>query len=225
MKKIAFFLLLAAGSLVSMAQQKPNEDSVINLIQEDICTEISKSKPTDFTAENFQMKLGMIFINVFQKHNDAMVQLYGEDYLTNQEKMMGMSQKMGMQLAMSCKTFQEIVMNNPELVNAAMEQSPMAMPKKKKNEAVQPNAGSKSVAGKVVSYTPGEFSYYTVKAGTQTKKVYWMGNFDGDDELIANPKKIAGKNATFEIAEMKIYNSVSKTYKKILVITSYSSGM
>ncbi len=220
-----FFLgLMAIGiTSASFAQQKINEDSVLNLLQDDICTEVTKAKPSEFTAENFQMKLGMLFMSAFQKHDDALVQLYGDDYITNQDKMMDMGQKMGMQLAMGCKAFQTIIMTNPELVEAAMGQSGIKMPKKNSKTDLGPNDGVKeAVFVKVISYTSGDISFYTANIDGKNVKLYWLEKFDGDDELIANPKKIVGKRVQLSYKEQKAYNSVTKTYKKINVILSYS---
>jgi hypothetical protein len=222
MKRILFPTLLLVLGFTASAQSKPNEDSVITRMKDDVCAELAKVPASDFTADNFQMKLGVQMIGVFQKYNDELTALYGDDYMTDQAKAYEIGKKIGMQLGMSCKAFQEILMKNPELVSAAMGKSEAKQSKIVKEEPV-PEAPKevKSFDGKVIAFTPGEVSYYTIKNGNEQIKLYWIGRFENDDELIANPKKIIGKFSGFGYVDTKMFNSVTKTYKTVFVITSY----
>lgn len=223
MKHLVFAILFTASVFTAFAQEKPAEDSVLNLMREDLCTELGKIPASDFTADNFQMKLGMQMLGVFQKYNDDLVSLYGEDYATNQTTTYEIGKKIGMKLGMSCKAFQDIIMNNPELVNAAMEKNSKEKIVKAPKEMVvdAPKAEVRSFSAKVISFTAGEVSFYTVKEGNLTKRVYWIGKFTGDDELIANPAKITGKTVVFKTVESKLYNAKEKVYKKVAVIVSF----
>lgn len=223
MKQVVFAILFTASVFTAFAQVKPAEDSVLNLMKEDLCTELGKIPASDFTAENFQMKLGMQMLGVFQKYNDDLASLYGEDYATNQTTTYEIGKKIGMKLGMSCKAFQEIIMNNPELVNAAMEKSPMGKMKepKKKTLPVEAEDYTPSLSFyscKVISYTPADVSYYTVTIDGKTKKLFWMNRFLGDDKVIANPKSIIGKTVTFGFKPVDSYDPKTKTYSTVDVI-------
>lgn len=222
MKSAIFSVLFLALVFATKAQNKPNEDSVITRMKDDVCAELAKVPASDFTADNFQMKLGVQMLGVFQKYNDELVALYGDDYMTDQAKAYEIGKKIGMQLGMSCKPFQEIIMKNPELVNAAMGKSEQKQLKTVKDEPVMEVPKEvKSVDGNVTAFTAGEISYYTVKNGNEQVKLYWIGRFENDDELIANPKKIVGKFSGFGYVDTKIFNAVTKTYKTVHIITSY----
>lgn len=226
MKQVIFCALLIIIGLTAVAQTKPNEDSLINLMKDDLCAEMGKTPVSEYTAENFQMKMGMQMLGVFDKYNSELKQLYGEDYITNQSKTYDIGKKIGMQMGMSCKVFQEILMNNPDMMNAAVsktykEKKITEAPKEKVLDA--PKQPTWGFTGKVVSFTPGEISFYSVNVNNQVKKVYWLGKFEGDDQLIANPKKIIGKQAFFRLTESKIYSSTEKVYKKISVIVFFES--
>lgn len=222
MKSAIFSVLFLALVFATNAQNKPNEDSVITHMKDDVCAELAKMPASDFTADNFQMKLGVQMLGIFQKYNDELVALYGDDYMTDQAKAYEIGKKVGMQLGMSCKAFQEIIMKNPELVSAAMGKSEQKQPKIVKEESVMEAPKEvKSVDGNVTAFTPGEVCYYTIKKGNEQIKLYWIGRFENDDELIANPKKIIGKFSDFTYEDVKIFNALTKTYKTVHVITSY----
>ncbi len=222
MKKILLSILLATGCSFLQAQQKPNEDSVFNLMKNEICSELEKTPASEFTTDNFQMKLGMMMLTVFQNYNDALVQLYGENYMTDKTKTYEIGKKIGINLGASCKAFQELIMKNPELITAAMggkttEKEVTARPK----TFDAPKAEAKIITGKVVSFTAGQISFYTIKSDNQLVKIYWIGKFEGDDELIANPAKITGKYISFAVAEIKIFDAKEKVYKKINSVITY----
>lgn len=222
MKSAIFSALFLVLVFAANAQNKPNEDSVITHMKDDVCAELAKVPASDFTADNFQMKLGVQMLGIFQKYNDELVALYGDDYMTDQAKAYEIGKKVGMQLGMSCKAFQEIIMKNPELVSAAMGKSEQKQPKIVKEESVMEAPKEvKSVDGNVTAFTPGEVCYYTIKKGNEQIKLYWIGRFENDDELIANPKKIIGKLSEFGYVDTKIFNAVTKTYKTVHIITSY----
>lgn len=224
MKKILLSVLLATGCSFLQAQQKPNEDSVFNLMKNEICSELEKTPASEFTADNFQMKLGMMMLTVFQNYNDALVQLYGEDYMTDKTKTYEIGKKIGINLGASCKAFQDLIMKNPGLVSAAMGNKTTDKEVTARQKTFDgPKAEAKGYTAKVISFTAGEVSYYTIKDDkNQLVKLYWLGKFEGDDELIANPSKITGKTVFFRTMESKLYNVKEKVYKKIQVIVSFA---
>jgi hypothetical protein len=231
MKQFIFCALLAITCLTAVAQNKPNEDSLITLMKDDLCEETGKTPVSEYTAENFQMKMGMQMLGIFDKYNNELKQLYGDDYMTNQSKTYEIGKKIGMQMGISCKVFQEILMNNPDMVSAAIgkktQQKPASPPKDIGTDA--PKVEVISVFGKVISFTPGPISYYTIQSeyaihhdNNKLIKIYWIGKFEGDDELISNPQRIIGKKVVFTVIEQKVYDAKLKMYKKLDAAFSYS---
>jgi hypothetical protein len=225
MKRLLLAVLFTATAFTSFAQAKPLEDSVMNLMNAEICEELGKMPASDFTAENFQMKVGMQMMGVFQNYDADLKKLYGEDYSLNQSTVMEIGKKIGMKLATSCKAFQELIMKNPGLVNAAMEKSSKEKMVKDPKKVVEVASRMEviSVFGKVISFTSGQISYYTIQSDkNKLLKVYWLSRFEGDDELISNPQRIIGKKVVFKVIEQKIYDAKSKMYKKLDAAFSYS---
>lgn len=225
MKRLFLAVLFTATVFISFGQTKQQEDSIMNLMNNELCKELAKMPASEFTAENFQVKLGMQMMGVFQNYDTDLKMIYGEDYSLNQTTVMEIGKKIGMKLATSCKAFQELIMNNPDLAMMAMEktskQKTVQVPVEKSAGTVKPPTWG--FTAKVISFTPGDVSFYTVKDGTQIRRVYWLGKFDGDDELIANPKKIIGKKAFFRLTENRVYSATEKLYKKISVIVAFES--
>ncbi len=225
MKSAIFSVLFLALVFAAKAQNKPNEDSVITRMKDDVCAELAKIPASDFTPDNFQMKLGVQMLGVFQKYNDELVVLYGDDYMTDQAKAYEIGKKIGMQLGMSCKAFQEIIMKNPELVSAAMGKDSKEKKVQVQEEKIKdaPKAEVISVFGKVVSFTPSAISFYTIQTDDKKLvKVYWLQKFEGDDELISNPQRIIGKRVVFQVYEQKVFDAKEKIYKKLDTVFSYS---
>ncbi len=224
MKKIVCTLIVFACGQIAGTQQKMTEDSLMKIMGDEVCVDIGKKDAADFTAGNFQMKLGMMFIGTFQKHTDELTEIYGDDFMMNQEKLRGIGEKIGFTMGLGCKAFQDIIMNNPDLVMEAMDKKAASKNKTipSENNIVTKPAEVKSIYGKVISYSAADISFYTINENGKTKKLYWLQKFDGDDELIANPKRNIGKPAGFKYNDIKVYSPVSKTYKTISVITAYN---
>jgi hypothetical protein len=223
MKQLLVGVVFAVAALKSAAQAKPIEDSLINLMKEDICKELAKVPESDFTADNFEMQLGMLMISVFGNYDAKLKKIYGENYTANQNTLSEVGKKIGMKLAVNCKVFQQLIIKNPSFVNAAMaknaKQKSADTPVEKLEEITKvPSLG---FVVKVLSFTQGEISFYTVKDKSVTKRVYWLGKFNGDDELIANPRKIIGKSVFFRAIESKVYSATERVYKKILVVIDF----
>jgi hypothetical protein len=222
MKYVFIALLLVITVFNAAAQNKNGEDSLLNLMKDDICDELGKVPASDFTKDNFQVKLGMQMMNVFQKYNDDLEKVYGDDYSTNQSKIYDIGKKIGIKLGMNCKSFQEIILSNPELANAAMKQAEKYEKPLKEVVRDAPKAEIISVFGKVISFTPGVISFYTLKTDEKTVKIYWFGKFEGDDNVIANPQAIVGKKVMFQVYEQKVYDAKEKVYKKLTTAFSYT---
>ena len=101
--------------------------------------------------------------------------------MMNQEKLRGIGEKIGFTMGLGCKAFQDIIMNNPDLVMEAMDKKAELKNNIKPidNTGTTKMAEIKSLIGKVVSYTPADISFYTINEKGKIKKLYWLQKFDG----------------------------------------------
>lgn len=209
-KYLTLILLLFLG--VNVNAQKITEDSLINMMAAETCNKIEDNSFSDLNASNFQMKLGMLFLTSFEKHHDELENIYGADYLTDKVQLRKIGEKMGFKLGISCKKFQEFMMNNTELL--------VDMAGNKKADKAKPKENETSIiSGKLLSYTKSELSYFTIKLkNNSVQKVYWLNSFNGADLLLNNTKSYINKEVFFECKEISIFDGTKQLYKKIKII-------
>jgi hypothetical protein len=198
--------------------QKITEDSLVNLMAMEACTEMENKGVDGITKENMDMKLGMLFLNSFQKHQADLEELYGESYLTDRVKLRKIGEKIGFKMGLSCKAFQNFIINNGE---ALLEDrnTKTDKPSLKKNEDM------KLISGKIIGYTKEEFSYFTIKTNDNINvKLYWLNSFYGADLLINNSKGYLNKEVAFNYKEVSMFDGVKQSYNKIKVIEAFFDG-
>jgi hypothetical protein len=113
----------------------------------------------------------------------------------------------GMRLGVKCESFLKILTDNFDDIQE------LSNSKKKKGL---------SVSGSFIKLTTAEISYFEVKTSTgKTEKFFWMGYFDGADELSSRLTTIANKKVRVEFEEKEIYKPSLKEYVKVKVATKF----
>lgn len=155
MVKIITLISFIVGASVCSAQ-KMTEDSLVNMMAVEACIEMENKGLEGINKDNMEMKLGMLFLHSFQKHQSDLEELYGENYLTDRVKLRKIGEKIGFKMGLSCKAFQSFIVNNSESI---LEE------RSKKNDRAsnKKTEDVKSINGKLISYTKAEFSYFTIK--------------------------------------------------------------
>lgn len=216
MTKLIPLLLFIFLSFFGQAQTI-TEDSLISIMAKEACEEFEKSDLKDVTSENLDMKLGMLFINTFQKHQSEIEKIYGEDYLTDNKTLRKIGEKIGFKMGVGCKAFQTFVVKNGEnLFNMDEEKGKSNLPKQSVSES-----SSKSINGNIVGYTKAEFSFFTLKSKGVNEKLYWINSFSGADLLINNSQAYVNKAVSFDYKEDLLFDGTKQTYKKVKIITAF----
>lgn len=207
MKKIYAAVVLSVGFLFCSAQ-KMSKDSLLNLISDEVCVEMSKS--TDkLKKENIDQQLGLMLMPAILKHLDEIQAIYKIEDI-NEKNMYEVGKDVGMRLAVKCESFLKLVSNN-------LEEFQSFGTSKKKN-----TKSSSTVSGNFVKLTTAEISYFEVKTiSGKTEKLFWMGYFDGADDLSTSVTSLTNKKVRVEYEEKEVYKPSLKDYIKIKVVTKF----
>ena len=104
MKKILFLLLLTNLSFA----QINSKDDLVNVLTNQTC-ECLNAK--DLTGENLELTLGVCIIQSIQKNNDYVDKYFGKNVLSNEDSMTEIAESIGVQLALNCPKFTNLLSN------------------------------------------------------------------------------------------------------------------
>ena len=191
------FLLLITCSLNLKAQS----DSVFNKkIAQDFCDEFDKIKDK-ITKDNFEMELGLILMPILNRHETDIKKYWGYD--KNQtENLEKIGRKVGELGAINCASFRTFI---GEKIKALSNEEPE----------------TKTASGKLIKIEGQPFTYLLIQAPNgKTEKIWWMEYFEGADKLAVDTKLFLNRTVQVEYKETEVFDSVSKEYKTIKVVTA-----
>lgn len=187
-------------------QAQNSKDSLMKLVTQDVCNELSTKDLTGKNMDELQMEIGMSFMPVLMKHKDALEKELGGD-VTDKASMEKLAQSIGMRLFTECPAFLKIMSNI----------DPSTLEKPAKMSVV---VGGATITGTLLKVVPGELTHLLVKDNSgKTVKIWWMDYFTGSDEMADNPLKMVNKKVTVNYTEKEVYNVALKQYIKIKVAT------
>lgn len=202
MKKL--FLAATVFIAISTNAQKISKDSLIKLMANEVCAELSKQKDSKLKTKDLATEVGLAMLPIFSNHMSEIQEAYGFTVL-NEENGSKVGEDIGGRLAGSCPAFLELLSKNPEATA----------------NLISGNKNSTgSIDGTFIKVTKGDLSYIEVKtASGKIEKLYWLEYFEGSSDLISNPTKFNNKKVTASYTEKEIYKSAINEYVKIKVIT------
>lgn len=205
--KVTRLLMLVGMVLAAITGQAQNsKDSLMKLVTQDVCNELSTKDLTGKNMDELQMEIGMSFMPVLMKHKDALEKELGGD-VTDKASMEKLAQSIGMRLFTECPAFLKIMSNI----------DPSTLEKPAKMSVV---VGGATITGTLLKVVPGELTHLLVKDNSgKTVKIWWMDYFTGSDEMADNPLKMVNKKVTVNYTEKEVYNVALKQYIKIKVAT------
>jgi hypothetical protein len=195
----AIFLTVFFFCAVATGKAQITKDSLLKAMSKEVCEDVVKKDFKDKTADEIQMQIGLSFIPVMGKYEKELKAVYG-DVMAGTDGMEKVGEDLGMRLVLECPAFLQIMASNPGIV--------------KKTEQVAGN----TITGTLVKIVPGEFTYLLIKdnKGKQVK-IWWMGAFDGSDELSRNPQSWVSKKVIVSYTEKELYSAGLKKYNTIKI--------
>lgn len=168
------------------------------------CLETKKNDLRKATASELQMEMGICMMGAASKTG------YKFD-LGDPEGLEALGEKIGLQLAMDCPTFME-------MIGSMVEEDPQGM-----MDLVEENWNHESTidetTGQLVSVTSGDF--VTVKIESELGKMetfYWFGYFEGANLLYNEGAEIKDKKIEIEYETMECYSPKLEDYTRIKVL-------
>jgi hypothetical protein len=206
-KKYNFIrMVLITGTLLLAitAQAQTGKDSLMKVVTKDVCDELSKKDFTGKSMDDMQMEMGMAFMPVMMRHQEALEKQFGGSIM-NKETIEKVAQEIGMRLMVDCPDFFKM-MSGSGMMQAEGPKISTSL--------------NESIKGTLVKVVPGEMTHLLVRdAKGKTVKIWWMDYFDGSDEMADNPQRMANKKATITYTEKEVYSAALKQYVKIKVAT------
>jgi hypothetical protein len=202
MKKL--FLSAALFITIAANAQKISKDSLVKLMANEVCIELSKPKDSKSKGKDIATEVGLAMIPVFTNHLTEIQEAYGFTELTK-ENGSKVGEDIGGKLANTCPAFLELLTQNPEATANLI-------------------SGNKNSAGTLegtfLKITKSDLSYIEIKtASGKIEKLYWLEYFEGSTDLISNPSKLNSKKVTVSYLEKEIYKAALNEYVKVKVIT------
>lgn len=197
MKTIVLFFLLAFTA-ISACSQTISKDSLIKKMAAEMCVQIAANDSALRTAENFQMKLGVMMLPVMTSYKEELAKVIPGFVFENDLE--SLSEQLGMTMALNCPSFLNLIAARPEFLNE-VDQNP-----------------ERAVEGKLVQILDGDFTSIQVKLSNgRTEKLWWMEFFEGAEALAS--KSLVSKQVKVKFVEKEVYNAALKDYILIKVIT------
>lgn len=199
---LVFIFCLAISFFINKLNAQGNSASFQDSLVNDFCNEFSKSGGT-LPKENFASEVGMMMLPLFTKYRDQIKKEWGFDVgdAADAEKA---GEKIGQLTVIGCPAFREFVKNNLETILDHRSSSP-----------------SMKYEGKILRVEGSPFAYLVVKNTIgKEEKMYWMEYFEGADQL--GKRSFLNKNVVIKYRELEVYQTLTKDYKIIKVITGVS---
>lgn len=168
--------------------------------------------------EAWELELGLCMMTSINGREKAIKKEMGID-VSNFENFEAFGEKIGVKLAIHCPEFiklmAEVMEEDEEFTEKVIEKT------NQRSDMVEaPVVASKSIDGTLNSTDHSEFSVLNVTSDNGRKlKLYWMGYFEGSDEL----PKFKNKDVTISYKDMEVYSHEMKDYKMIKVITKIAA--
>lgn len=156
-------------------------------------------------ASQLQMELGLCMFSAASKAG------YTLD-LGDSDRMEAMGEKVGMELAMSCPTFLD-------LIGTMAEDDPDLLMDIINNDDEDYEIDTEITAGKVLSVTTGDFVTVKIESESGKKETfYWFGYFEGADLLNNEGSAVIGREILIEFESMECYSPKLEDYTNIKVL-------
>ncbi len=203
MKKLILPLLLTLLSLPAIAQDLLDELAIAT------CSCAEEKKLLDMKTEEMQMQLGFCIMEAVGANEAAYQKAYGDFNPTDQKAMQKLGEDVAMRMVTRC----------PDVL---MKLSQQAAPGQQAT-APQPSPAGGQVSGQLQGISGNELAIISIKeANGRTQKLLWLGYFPGCDELMGNPKALAGKQVTASYEIREIYDPAAGEHRDRKVITGVS---
>ncbi len=204
MKRIYCTILLTATFVVGNAQ-KITKDSLVKVISNEVCIEMGKSQ-SKINKGNLNEQLGLMLLPSIMKHMEEIQEVYKIEDI-NEKSMYEVGKDVGMRMATSCEFFLKLISENLEEFQS--------MGEKSKSKAKSEN----TISGNFIKLTTAEISYIEIKtASGKIEKLFWMGYFDGADDL-SNKKITVNKKLKIYFEEKEVFKPALNDYINVKVIT------
>lgn len=202
MKVLTFSVILFIA--VTTSAQKISKDSLVKIMANEVCAELSKPKDGKTKIKDLATEVGLAMLPVFSNHLSDIQEAYGFTVL-NEENGSKVGEDIGGRLANNCPAFLELLTKNPEATANLI-------------------SGNKNSTGNIegifIKITKGDLSFIEVKTTSgKIEKLYWLEYFEGSQDLISNPTKLNNKKVSANYLEKEIYKASVNEYVKVKVIT------
>jgi hypothetical protein len=159
----------------------------LDKVAEQTCECMKKKDPSKIEASMLQAEMGLCLIEAAQEQGLDM------DF-SNADAMRSLGEKVGIKMASIC-------------LENLMKFAGQDIGGDRVNEEM--------VEGTVKSVETGDLVFIVLKetSGRESKFI-WLRYFEGSDEFVENPKKLAGKNVVITYAEIEYYVPKAKDYFK-----------
>lgn len=199
--KTSLTLLLLCFLMNTTFSQNISKDSLLKKMAAEMCVDIKANDSVLRKADNFEMQLGLLMIPVMTAYKESLEKVIPGFVFENDLE--SISEQIGVQLAMSCPSFLQLVSSHPEFIN-------------------QTNLNpERTIEGKLLLIQEADFTHIQVKGSNgRTEKLWWLEYFDGADELVS--KSLLSKNVNVRYIEKEVYSAALKDYIIIKVIKGIS---
>lgn len=201
MKKTTFLLLLASVCITAHAQTK----TVYDTAAEKMCEYLTQHAPDkkDATSKDMEAFFSEAFLQTCMPYLDRLLE-EGNLGEFNAESGQKIGYKLGLKLAVICPKYIDIM-----------------KPIVKKTVEEKGDDETGSVQCTVQEITTDGYTFLKVKDNTGVqKRLLWLMNFNGAENLNNNPRNLVGKKVTIEWKYVEIFYTKSNSFGKEKMITS-----
>lgn len=186
--------LFTALLLLFSINAKAQADSAFEKkISGEMCREF-ENKKASFSAENYEMQVGLLLVPIFVKYTNEFKTLWQLDYQDDaQGEVLG--ERLGLMLVTHCPSFTKMIME-------------FEMGKEE-------NTKTKTASGVLVQIENQQpFTCLIVKSSNgKPEKIWWLEYFAGSDKLQANAATYLNKPITISYKEVEWFDAVNNDYK------------
>ncbi len=175
---------------------------IVQVLADETCECLSKKDLDKAHREKIEEELAMCFVEVAPPYFTRVQEELGLDLMKGEEEGRKLGELIGEKLVTVCPKFMSLITSFVEEEMANSENI---------------------VQGKLLKIEKGQFASILVKEADTGNEVrlYWLRQFNNADKLIANSKKIIGKNVLFEYHEMEVYRPELKDYDTVKEIVDF----